>query len=155
MFAPSLKKAKRTAIIKPGYPPTSPLSCRGRVTLDTGFVGCSQWRVLTAEGRCNVCAHVCVYVRQHVRLFDSLPYMYTETMATRHCGLPVFDSKSLFLLFFFSVFRMTKRKLLQLRLQVVFLTWSFLSRIVINIYTFIFQCNKDAIMYCMCASFIY
>lgn len=56
-------------------------------------------------------------------------------------------------LFFLSFFHMTTRKLLQLRLQVVFLTWSFLSRIVINIYTFIFQCNKDAIMYCTCAYF--
>lgn len=64
--------------------------------------------------------------------------------------LPFFLSLS----FFLSFFRMTTRKLLQLRLQVVFLTWSFLSRIVINIYTFIFQCNKDAIMYCTCAYFL-
>lgn len=39
---------------------------------------------------------------------------------------------------FSSVFRMTTRKLRQPRPQVVFLTWSFLSRIVINIYILLY-----------------
>lgn len=43
-----------------------------------------------------------MYVWQHVRLFASLPYVCTESMATRHCGLLVFDSKSFFLSFFLS-----------------------------------------------------
>ncbi len=89
-----------------------------------------------------MCACACMYVWQHVRLFASLPYVCTESMATRHCGLLVFDSKSsflsfyLFLSFFLSFFLMTTR-VQQLRLQVVFLTWSFLSRIAINIYFYI------------------
>lgn len=121
---------------------------RLRVTLKTEFEECRQWKVLT-------CVCMCMYV--WYSMYGCLPPFL---LCAQNLWQPVtvafmFLIPNLYFFFFLSVFRMTKRKLLQLRLQVVFLTWSFLSRIVINIYTFIFQCNKDAIMYCVCTLCLY
>lgn len=78
-----------------------------------------------------------------------LPSSYVhKSMATRHCGLPVLESRSF--LFLLTV----KKKLLQPRLQVLFLTWSFLSRIVINIYILLYFSEIKMLLYTRCVCFL-
>lgn len=124
---------------------------------DVKFEGCSQEGSLSQVGKTttNVCVQVlCVCVAACTTpLLICAQNLWQPVTVAFLFSTPTFSLfHSLFLSFgFLSFFHETTRKLLQTRLQVVFLTWSFLSRIVINIYTFIFPCNKDAIMYCTCA----
>lgn len=117
----------------------------------TGLSECRRFQVLMKVKcvlMCGFCITACAAV---------LPPFLT---CAQNLWQPVtvaflFQIISLFISSLFCLF-IWQRKLLQLRLQVVFLTWSFLSKMVINeyiyIFTFIFQCNKEAIMYCMCVS---
>lgn len=156
VFAPQLQKPQETAVLVASHTPQKSklrsmcrwcfwcsFGSRWRVKLRTGFEECSKWKRTSQVKEDNyVWVHACVCVVACTAV--CLPSLYVHRIYGNPSLWPSCFWLQIFL--FLSLFRMTTRKLLHLRLQVVFLTWSFLSRIVINIYTFIFQCNKDAIM---------
>lgn len=99
---------------------------------------CSQWKHLTDDGRQKcVCMYACLY-----ESMDGLPplqSMYTKSMASCHCGLPDLDCNKIFSFF------LDYKKTVTTKATSSFVDLVLVSRIMINIYTFIFQNNKNNI----------